>query len=91
MMARHACPCCACRTLEPAPPGTFEICPVCWWEDDNVQFENPRFAGGANSVSLEEARSNYRAFGASEKGLRDRVRAPTDDELASLDEGPARG
>jgi hypothetical protein len=32
--------------------GTFEICPVCNWEDDDVQFNNPDFRGGANQKAL---------------------------------------
>jgi hypothetical protein len=28
-------------------PGSFVICPVCFWEDDDVQLENPNFAVGA--------------------------------------------
>jgi len=28
----YRCPCCASRTL--TLRGGFEMCPVCWWEDD---------------------------------------------------------
>lgn len=37
---RYACPCCDFLTLEEPPVGTFAICPVCWWEDDNIQFDD---------------------------------------------------
>lgn len=47
-------------TLEEEPPGTFDICRVCVWEDDNVQFRDPDYEGGANRVSLRQARENYR-------------------------------
>ena len=77
---RWSCPCCGNRTLEEEPPGTFEICPVCFWEDDNVQFEDPDFRGGANVVSLNEARNNFAAFGASEERFRNNVRPPRPDE-----------
>ena len=30
----------------------FEICPVCGWEDDGVQNDDPAFWGGANTLSL---------------------------------------
>lgn len=39
----YTCPCCGYKTLEECPPGTFEICPICHWEDDNVQFEEIPF------------------------------------------------
>jgi hypothetical protein len=55
------CPCCGNPTLPEAPPGTFFICPVCGWEDDNVQFADPAYAGGANRLSLDEARASFRA------------------------------
>ena len=63
------CPCCGTPGLSEEPPGTFEICVVCHWEDDGVQFHDPSFRGGANRVSLSEARSNYREFGTSDPQL----------------------
>jgi hypothetical protein len=62
-------------------PGSFVICPVCFWEDDDVQLGNPDFAGGANRPSLHQARSNYRAFGAKDEQARLHVRLPRGDEL----------
>jgi Cysteine-rich CPCC len=63
---RYACPCCDNLTLVEAPPGSFDICPVCGWEDDSVQFDDPDYAGGANRSSLREARDACRRTGASE-------------------------
>ena len=34
--------------------GSYDICPVCDWEDDGVQLANPCSAGGANHASLAE-------------------------------------
>jgi hypothetical protein len=45
-------------------PGGYEICDVCFWEDDPVQSKNIDLSGGANDVSLKEARANYQSFGA---------------------------
>lgn len=78
--SRYGCPCCGFLTLDEAPPGTFAICPVCFWEDDEVQFRDPLYEGGANGVSLEQARKNFREFGAIEEGLRSEVRPPLADE-----------
>ncbi|EOO14795.1 hypothetical protein IG9_03963 [Bacillus cereus HuA2-9] len=44
------------KTLEEEPPGTYEICSICYWEDDEVQFNDHDFEGGANEVSLRQRR-----------------------------------
>jgi hypothetical protein len=36
---------------------------VCGWEDDPVQRADPSFAGGANVLSLNEARAAWRESG----------------------------
>ena len=54
------CSCCGFLTLSEGTHETFEICPVCNWEDDDVQFNNPDFPGGANQENLNEARGNYK-------------------------------
>ncbi len=77
---RFACPCCGFLTLEEAPSGTFDICPVCFWEDDNVQFRDHDYEGGANTVSLNQARENFRLHGASEPRFRSNVRPPLPEE-----------
>lgn len=51
------CPCCQELTL--GEVGAYEICPNCNWEDDPVQQKDPTYAGGANSLSLLEARERY--------------------------------
>ena len=63
----HRCLCCRNRTLHEEPPGTFEVCPVCFWEDDLVQGLDSQALGGANQVTLTLARSNYACFGASDE------------------------
>jgi hypothetical protein len=80
-MTKFECPCCGYITLDEQPPGTFDICPVCFWEDDNYQFENPDYAGGANRVSLNQCRINFKLFGAKEKRVLDLVRKPLDSEI----------
>lgn len=77
------CPCCGYLTMGEEPPGTFEICPVCFWEDDNVQFEDPNYVGGANSVSLNQARENFKLFGAVSKEFVKQVRKPLPQEIRS--------
>jgi len=72
---KYTCPCCGYKTLGEEPPGTFDICPICYWEDDSVQFNNPDYAGGANKISLRQAQKNYISFGASEKRFQGNARS----------------
>lgn len=58
------CPCCFCKTLDER--GGFDICPVCFWEDDGQDdFDADDVRGGPNgALSLTEARANYRRLSA---------------------------
>lgn len=80
-MKKYQCPCCGHMTLSENPPGTFEVCPVCLWEDDNVQFDDPEYIGGANIVSLNTARENYKKFGAITMEDAKHSRKPEGDEI----------
>ncbi|WP_408636588.1 CPCC family cysteine-rich protein [Novosphingobium aquimarinum] len=75
--ALHQCPCCYNRTLNER--GSFEICPVCFWEDDGQDNHDAEVVrGGPNGgLSFTVARSNYQAIGACEQSAVDHVRAPT--------------
>jgi hypothetical protein len=55
----EACPCCGYRTI--GARGDYEICPVCWWEDDGQDNENADVVmGGPNyHVSLTQGRINF--------------------------------
>ena len=77
-----ACPCCGYYTLDEKPPGTYQICPVCWWEDDPVQFEDPTYPGGANELSLAQARENFRSMRVSDPRLKRHAREPLPEELS---------
>jgi hypothetical protein len=63
------------------PGGTFDLCPVCFWEDDPIQFRDHDYEGGANKVSLNVARKNFKEFGASERQFVEQVRLPQPDEI----------
>lgn len=45
------CPACGYFVFS-EPPGSYEMCPVCGWEDDPVQVRHPRMRGGANGGSI---------------------------------------
>ncbi len=72
---KYTCPVCG-RLVFGEPPGSFEICPICFWEDDAVQLAFPDMSGGANHVSLIEAQKNYAEHGVCELRLADPVRLP---------------
>lgn len=39
------CPCCGKGMVTAG--HEFDICAICSWEDDDLQFENPDYRGGA--------------------------------------------
>jgi hypothetical protein len=77
----YRCPCCGKKTLHGR--AGFEICPVCFWEDDGQdEHDADEVRGGPNSdLSLSQARKNYREFGASNRQLLEHVRPPKPEEL----------
>ncbi len=77
----YPCECCGFWTLTDPATNSYEICPVCFWENDPVQSEDPLFAGGANVISLSDARENYSRFGACESRFADQVRPPGIDDV----------
>jgi hypothetical protein len=58
--AKVQCPCCGYRTL--MEHGAFEICILCWWEDDGqADRDADEIRGGPNGgESLTSARQNFR-------------------------------
>ena len=76
---KYRCPCCGYLTLPGA--GSYDICPVCFWEDDPIQEDDPDFEGGANDLSLNESRRNYELFGACEQRFCEGVRKPLPEEM----------
>jgi hypothetical protein len=71
------CPCCGLRTLD---RGDYEICYVCWWEDDGRDNADATDESGANGgISLAEARFNYLTTGIydpARSDLRDKQESP---------------
>ncbi|PET68513.1 hypothetical protein CN514_09980 [Bacillus sp. AFS001701] len=72
-MEKYTCPCCGYKTLSEEENGSYEICLMCYWEDDYVMNENPDYWGGANHVCLRQAQRNFIRFGVSEKKYLDKV------------------
>jgi hypothetical protein len=76
----YRCPCCRYKTLHER--GGFEICPVCFWEDDGQDDDDAdEIRGGPNGdLSLTGARENFGQYGASSPKLVSHVRNPLQDE-----------
>jgi hypothetical protein len=72
----YPCPCCGYEVFG-EPPGSYDICPICFWEDDIVQLAFPDLAGGANACSLMEGQRNFEVLGACEAAFCANVRAPS--------------
>lgn len=61
----YQCPCCDHFTLEFR--GQYDICPVCFWEDDGLDVDRPDEHSGPNHISLREGRRNFRLIGACDR------------------------
>ncbi len=59
----EACPCCRYRTL--SQRGAYEICPVCFWEDDGSSL--PEQFSGPNHMTVMEGQLNFAHFGSCSK------------------------
>lgn len=51
----NICPVCGKTTLE-----YMEICDVCEWQNDLVQLRHPDMEGGANNMSLNQAKEAWK-------------------------------
>jgi hypothetical protein len=59
---RFSCPCCGYPML--FERGGFDICRICWWEDDGQDDPNADkvFGGPNHDYSLTDARKNFEAY-----------------------------
>ena len=60
---------CACCDHFSLDDGDWEICPVCFWQDDGLGISEPDEVSGPNHVALRQARANFSAFGACDRRL----------------------
>lgn len=80
--AKHQCPCCGYRTLDER--AAYDICKVCFWEDDGQgDADADVVRGGPNKdLSLTAARENYKRIGAADERWLAHVRPPTAEEAS---------
>lgn len=79
----ETCSCCGYKTIEEG--GNYEICSICFWEDESIQSADPWYEGGANNPSLYEAQLNFKKYGAMEKRFITNIRTPTDNDVKDSD------
>ena len=85
-MAEFTCSCCGYLVFD-EPPGSYDICAICGWEDDLSQLRFPRM-GGANKVSLIEGQRNHARDGASDPGHPPLGRLPAPSDMRDRDWRP---
>lgn len=78
---RYPCPCCGHLTYNHKPSGIYEICEVCYWEDDPEAYADPTSSKNANGVSLEQAKANFNEYGACRRDMVSHVRKPLKNEI----------
>ena len=64
----YFCPCCGYRVFYEQPPGTYLVCPICFWEDTG------------ETGKLRQAQLNFIKIGACHPQWLERVRCPKQDE-----------
>jgi hypothetical protein len=80
----HACPCCGYKTLPGR--GDYDLCPVCWWEDEGLL---PWEYSGPNAQTLIEAQQEYLAETRPYRRRPGKVRAPKRQEARDPDWRPS--
>ena len=58
----YQCPCCDYFTFPYS--GTFDCCPVCFWEDDGQGLDQIDEVSGPNDITLRQGRENFISCGA---------------------------
>lgn len=79
-MTKYTCPCCWYKTLS-EKPWSYEICPICFWEDDLDQSLFPDLDWWPNYVTLIQAQQNYIKYGVCEIQFKDKVRLPNENDI----------
>ena len=69
---KKKCPCCGFYTIENDEEIITDICEVCFWKFDMVAQKHPEKSIGPNKISLNEARDNYKKYGACKKEYADK-------------------
>ncbi|HTL83354.1 MAG TPA: CPCC family cysteine-rich protein [Bacteroidia bacterium] len=77
---KFKCDCCGYFTLPSNEVGYYQMCPVCYWEDDAAQANDPELKRGKNEISLNEARQNFKTMWAMDMRSTEYARDPLESE-----------
>jgi hypothetical protein len=81
-MGQEKIACLVCGYFTLSRRGGYEICPICFWEDEGEIGDPAKPTYGPNdSLSLTQARRNYKKLGAVDAQLVSKVRPPTAEEM----------
>lgn len=79
---RSPCEVCGYLTFAVHERGRFFTCPTCFWEDDGFHDDPDQPCDGPNGdLSVNEARKNYKQFGACERDMIKHVRKSKPEEV----------
>jgi len=78
MNKKFTCPCCGYKVFT-QEPGSFEICEICYWEDEAKLLRYPK-EKGSNDLSLIESQLNFEKHQVSEPSLKCLVRSPNEND-----------
>ncbi|XHC26434.1 MAG: CPCC family cysteine-rich protein [Phycisphaerales bacterium] len=59
----YFCPLCGIKAIDTKPPRSYDICPVCYWEDESDPREGECGPAGANEYPIGVAFRFWREFG----------------------------
>jgi Cysteine-rich CPCC len=76
---KYTCPCCGYKTRT-REDSTWDICVVCFWQNDLNPNNDPHKISGANRISLLQAQQNFVKFSACDERSIKQVRQPKKNE-----------
>jgi hypothetical protein len=85
--SQYPCPCCGYIVFA-EPPGSYAICPICDWEDDDLQLRWPVVGGSANKMNLIVAQENFIKIGAKGEAHTNHTQGSPDDYKRDLNWRP---
>ncbi len=81
--AKNACPICGYHTLEER--FNYEICTICFWEDDTQVKLTEDLFSEANKLKVSEAQVNYMLHGVVDGNYKDNARKPITTDIRAKD------
>jgi hypothetical protein len=71
---KEQCPC--CDYISHYERGGYDICKICFWEDDGQDIDKVDEISWVNHMTLRQGRANFREFGASSLHVQQYVLPP---------------